>query len=92
MRDRFRTLFQPILRLLEGGEGEYRYRPAHRQILVVVGLLFIVLAAVAAYFSALAGEWGGLLPFVVFLLGGALCLLVALLGNDRAVARMWGNR
>ncbi|MHA7833102.1 MAG: hypothetical protein ACX94A_01345 [Algiphilus sp.] len=92
MKAQFRRLFAPVLQPLEAGDGAFRYQPMHRTILLVVAGLFLLLSAVSAYFSISAGLTAGLLATVVFLTLSSTCAIVGLLGNDRAVARLWGNR
>lgn len=87
-----RTLFSPLLNSLDKGDQPFSYKPSHRYILAAVGALFSLLALVSLYFSASVGGFGFLLPVVVFLSVGGVCLVVAGLGSDRAVARIWGSR
>ncbi|HEY7772699.1 MAG TPA: hypothetical protein VIC26_05940 [Marinagarivorans sp.] len=35
------------------------------------------------------GAW---IPVIVFFAGGSLCLIVGLLGNNRAIATLWGSK
>jgi hypothetical protein len=37
----------------------------------------------------MTGEFAGIIPIMLFLLTGLVCGVVGLLGNDRAVARIW---
>jgi hypothetical protein len=92
MKTHLRTLFSPILRLFESGEGEYRYKPSYRTILIAVGGLFLVLSLVSLAAAAYSNQAGAWLPFVVFFAAGAVCEIVGFLGSDRAVAKIWGNR
>lgn len=92
MKAQLRQIFAPALRSLEEGDGDFRYQPMHRTILLVVSGLFLLLSAVSAYFSLSAGLTAGLLATVVFLALSGTCAVVGLLGTDRAVARLWGNR
>lgn len=87
-----RKLFAPILAPFESGEGEYAYRPSHRKILVAVGLLFLTLSLVSLAMVIHASLYGGLIPVVFFLLVAVVCVVVALLGSDKAVARIWKNK
>ena len=89
MKSLLRKVFSPIITPLESGDKEYHYRSSHRQILLVVGALFLLLAAGSCYAAISAGELAGILPAVVFFLLGSVCEVVALLGNDRAVAKIW---
>ncbi len=92
MKDLLRKLFSPVLKPLEAGDSEYAYRPSHRKILIAMGSLFIFLSVIALVSSAYAGQWGGILPVAVFFLVGLLCEVVAFLGSDRAVAKLWKSK
>ena len=89
MKDIMRKIFSPILNKFESGENIYAYRKSHRQILVIVGLLFLVLFSGSHYASIHASELSGVLPIIVFLLLGIVCEVVGLLGTDKAVANIW---
>lgn len=89
MKKTFRKLFWPILHFFEKGEGEYNYDPSHRKILLIVGVFFSLLAGVAIYTARFIDDVGIFIPILVFGGAGLLCLLVALLGSDRAVATIW---
>ena len=56
-----------------------------------MGCLFSGLATAVLIFSP-EGDLGYLIPVVVFGGGGLLCLLIGLIGTDRAVAQIWGSR
>ena len=56
-----------------------------------MGILFSSLASFVLWL-ALGEDPGYLLPVLVFGLVGLLSLLIGLLGNDRAVARIWGSQ
>ena len=94
-KDVFRKVFWPILYLFEekgqqaSAEG---YRPSHRKILFAVGFLFFVLSMATLFFVMVTGTLGGLFPVVVFSLISLVCAVVAVLGSDSAVARIWGNQ
>lgn len=90
MKDAMTRVFWPILAFFEQGEQPRDYRPSHRKILLGAGFLFFVLVAVTLFFGIWAGVIGALIPIVVFSAIGTVCLVVALLGSDRAVARIWG--
>lgn len=92
MKSAFRKLFSPLLNHFEAGEGEYHYRKTNRTILKVVGILFLVLSAISFTASLAVGTLGAIIPVAVFLGGGLFCLIIGALGNDRAVARVWGNK
>jgi hypothetical protein len=92
MKQLLRKLCSPILNGLESGDEPYAVKPLNRKILVVIGVLFLGLGSAVAYLSIDMGEIGFLIPVVVF--GGVslVTLVVGVLGTDRAVAKIWGNR
>ena len=89
-----RNLFGFILNPLEKEDGDYQVHAMGRKILIIMGCLFTGLgAAVTTIIISLDDlDMGYLFPGVVFLLAGVFCLIVGCLGNDRAVAKVWGNR
>ena len=92
MKTQLRKLFWFLLVIFEKGEGPYNYKPMNRKILIVVGLLFIFLCSVGVYFTIEAGVYSYLLPVAVFFIVGFVSLIVGLLGSDRAVSNIWGNK
>ena len=94
-KDFFRKVFWPILCFFER-DGEQPsaegYRPSHRKILFAVGFLFFVLAMATLFFVMITGTLGGLFPVIVFAIISLVCAVVATLGSDSAVARIWGNQ
>ena len=92
MKKLLQKIFAPILKSLENSEGDYQYKSSHRTILAVMGWLFLIVATAALYFSMQVGEWGGLLPVILFSSIGLLCLIIAFVGSDKAVAKVWRNR
>ena len=92
MKSLFRTLFSPILNIFESGSDDYAYKPLNRKILIVIGLLFGGLGSAVAYLSFDKGEPGFLIPVIVFFGISLVTLVVGVLGNERAVAKIWGNR
>ena len=89
-----RSLFVFILDPLEKGDGDFKKNPLGRKILIVIGLLFFGLGSgvVFIYFKVGLQDIAYLIPSLVFLSVGVLCLIVGCLGNDRAVSKVWGNR
>lgn len=81
-----------VLRHFEKGDGPYAYKPMHRKALVAVGALFGVLCGVSVYLSAGTEGLGFLIPTLIFATAAAVCLIVGLLGSDRAVATIWGQK
>lgn len=94
MKQFLTKLFSPILNIFEDTENqeEFAYSPSHRKILVVMGVLFLMISAVALYFSLLINQMAGFLPVILFGAIGLLCLLVGYLGSDYAVSKIWRNR
>jgi len=92
MKNLLRKLIAPILDPLEASEGEYDYQTTHRTFLKVLGFLFIGIASVSLYFSFKIEQWAGLLPVAIFAAIGLISLIVAAVGNDRAIAKIWRNR
>lgn len=91
MKQQLRMLFSPLLNRLESGDEEYAYRPSHRKILIFVCAVFFGLAALVLAINP-GDDIGYFFPVIVFGLIGVLGLVVGLLGNDRAVAKIWGSR
>ncbi|WP_028487382.1 hypothetical protein [Thiomicrorhabdus chilensis] len=92
MKEFLRKLASPILTPLENSEGYYEYRPSNRKVLKIMGFMFISLGFVGAYFSLLANLMAGFFPVFIFASIGLLSLVVAYLGSDKAVAKLWRNR
>lgn len=92
MRTALTKLFSPILSPLENAEGEYAYSPSHRTVLKIMGFLFMFIAAVGLYFSLKIDLLEGLFAVVIFGGIGIWCEIVAFLGSDKAVAKIWRNR
>jgi len=85
-----RPLFSPILGVFESGNEIYAYKKSHRIALIILGLLFSGLAT-AVFYVADGQDTGYLIPVFVFASIGFLSLLIGLIGNDRAVAKIWGS-
>ena len=92
MKNMLRRIFSPILKLFESGDEPYISKPLNRKILIVIGVLFSGLVSVVIYLSYDKGELGYLVPVVVFSGVALVALVIGFLGNDRAVAKIWGNR
>lgn len=86
-----RKLFSPLLRVFESGTEDFTYKKSYRVILLVMGGLFSGLAGLV--FSLSDGQdIGYLIPVLVFGTVGIVSLIIGLIGNDRAVSKIWGNR
>lgn len=92
MKAHLRIVFSLILDRLESGDGEFRYKASYRTILIAVGVLFFLLSLVSLVAAFYTAQFGALMPFIVFFIVGSVCEIVALLGSDRAVAKIWGNK
>ena len=92
MKHLLRTIFSPILMVFERGDEPYAYKPLNRKILIAIGVLFSFLGTAVVYLSPADVDPGYFLPVGVFGAAGIVCLVVGLLGSDRAVAKIWGNR
>lgn len=92
MKASLRKLFAPLLHPLERGDEPYVYKPLSRKILLAVSALFSIMCAAIIYLMPADADKGYLIPVVVFGLVAATGLIVGLLGDDRAVAKIWGNR
>lgn len=86
-----RTLFSPILVLFESGNESFLYKASHRTILLFMSVLFSGLATVV-FLLMPEGDPGYWFPVVIFGGVGIVGFVVGLLGNDRAVAKLWGSR
>ncbi len=91
MKKIFRKIFSPILNIFESGSEPYAYKPSHRFVLLFIGILFSALGSAVLWF-ALGQEVTYLLPAFIFAGIGLVCLIIAAIGNDRAVAKIWGSR
>lgn len=91
MKSLLRKLFSPVLTPLEAGEGPYGYKPSHRIILIALSLMMSGLAALVFILSQ-GKDLTYLIPVITFGLVGFTGLVVAFLGSDRAVAKIWGSR
>lgn len=92
MKEILRKAFSPILENFENGTEEYAYKKSHRVILIVMGILFAILAAAVTAMAADADSMGYYIPVVTFGLVSFVILIVGVLGNERAVSSIWGNK
>jgi hypothetical protein len=87
-----RKVFAPLLDALEGGNQPHRYTPKARLILWITGGLFLALATGLAVFLPQGTDPAVLIPIGIFGMVGLFAVVVAWLGSERAVARVWGSR
>ena len=92
MKQFFRTLFSPLLNVFENGNEEYSYKPLNRKILLVISFLFGFLATVVAYLIPENADVAYYLPVIIFGSISLVGFIVGVLGNERAVSKIWGNR
>lgn len=92
MKESLKKCFSLVLAPFEKGEGAYVYKPSHRTILIVIGLLFCALSLGSLFLSVSFSEAGGIIPIVVFLAVGLVCEIVGFLGSERAVATIWKSK
>lgn len=92
MKVMMRKLFSPILNHFESGQEEFSYKKSHRTILLVVGVLFLVLSSLSGLSAIYAMQAAAAIPILVFFGIGLVCFIIGFLGNDRAVAKIWGNK
>ena len=92
MKALLRKAFSPILENFESGTEEYVYKVSHRVILIVMGCIFSVLSTAVAVMATEADNMGYYIPVFIFGLVSLVTLVVGTLGNERAVASIWGNK
>jgi isoprenylcysteine carboxyl methyltransferase (ICMT) family protein YpbQ len=92
MKMALRRFFSPLLNYFEAGEGKFNYRKSHRTALIGAGILFLVLSLVSLWAALNTLLSGALIPLVVFVTASLVCLVVGSLGNERAVATIWGSK
>jgi len=92
MKNLVAKLMSPILKPLENSDGDYAYQSSHRTVLWIMGILFIGLAGVGLFFALKINQPAGFFPVSLFSLIGLLCVSIAWVGSDKAVAKIWRNR
>ncbi len=90
MRNALRHFCRPVLAFFEKGDPAVSYRPSHRKILLAVAALFLILFGLSLVLALSADQPGAAIPVAVFFVVSAVALIVATLGSDTAVARIWG--
>ncbi|WP_111642893.1 hypothetical protein [Marinimicrobium alkaliphilum] len=92
MKSALRNVFGFILNPLERGDDPYHVNPWGRKVLLILASVFGLLAIAVLWFRQPGSDVGYFAPVVIFGLVSATGLIVGLLGNDRAVAKIWGNK
>lgn len=87
-----RQLFSPLLSPLEASRKPYAYTPKSRFVLWLMSLGFIALSVALATLLPEHTDQAVWIPVTVFGLLGLFGSLVAWLGSDKAVARVWASR
>lgn len=90
MKQRLRKLFFFILNPFESGNKQFVYQKSHRLILIAVATLFTGLGTIVAYLAE-GQDSSYYFPAVIFLGIALVAFVIGFLGNDRAVATIWGN-
>ncbi|WP_198263732.1 hypothetical protein [sulfur-oxidizing endosymbiont of Gigantopelta aegis] len=91
MKQTLRKLFSFILNFFEAGDDEFVYKKSHRYILLFIGCMFTGMAGAVVY-VAKDVDLSYLFSALIFAAIGLTSFLVGFLGNDRAVAKIWGSR
>ncbi|MGH1471849.1 MAG: hypothetical protein ACRBCS_11685 [Cellvibrionaceae bacterium] len=92
MKELLTKLCWPILKYFEGGQEPYEYKSLNRKILIAIGSLFCALGCGLLFVATATTGYGFLIPVSVFMIVGVVCFVVGVLGSDRAVSKIWGNR
>ena len=89
----FRSLFSFLLMPLENGTTPYAYKKSNRIILLVIGVLFLILTIGISFVFIMYsnGDLAYLIPALIFGSASLLCFIVGFLGNERAIAKLWGS-
>ena len=91
MKHILRILFSFILNFFESDTGSYIYKPSHRKVLIIMGILFLCLATLIITLAQ-GQDAGYLFPAFIFGTIGFVSTLIGCIGTDRAVAKIWGSR
>lgn len=92
MKSALTKLLWPILKRFETDIEPANYKKSHRSILIIVGSIFVVLSTISAGIVFSGGQWGGLVPVVVFFSIGFVAVVVGALGSNGAVSKIWGTK
>jgi len=92
MKALFRKIFSFILVPFESGTEPYEYKPLNRKILLFISFMFFGLAMLVLYITPEGSSLDYALPVVVFSIIAILGLVIGLLGNERAIAKIWGSK
>lgn len=92
MKSLLRKIFSPILNIFENSEGPYVYKSMSRKILIAMGIMFAGIATLVILYIVKNEAYGYFLPAAVFSTVATVSLVVGFLGNERAIAKIWGNK
>ncbi|GLQ31820.1 hypothetical protein [Litoribrevibacter albus] len=92
MKAFLRRLFSPLLSAFESGNEPYTYKPLNRKILLFISSIFLFLGSLVCFLIPSEADKGYYIPVVVFGSLGFVGLVIGLIGNDRAVAKIWNNK
>lgn len=92
MKARLRKIFSFILSPFENGTEPYEYKPLNRKILLFISFIFFCLAMLVLYLTPTGSGFDYALPVIVFMIIAIVGLVIGLLGNERAIAKIWGTR
>ena len=92
MKQMLIRLFWPLLRIFETGDEAVGYKPSHRVVLIILGVLFVGLSMGSAWAGRASGELGAVIPVLVFFGVGFVALVLGALGSDTAVCKIWNSR
>jgi hypothetical protein len=92
MKAILRKIFSPILNVFEKGNEPYVYKSMSRKILIAMGTMFAGIASVVILYIIYNKAYGYALPAIVFSSVALVSIIVGALGNERAVAKIWGNK
>ncbi len=92
MKTLIRKLFSLLLTPLESGDEAFHFKPINRTVLLAFGVIFSALGGLVIYLIPVDSDVGYFIPAVVFIGAGTIALVVSLVGSDRAVSKIWGNK
>ena len=92
MKKILRELFYPILAIFEKDAELYRTASWKRPVLLIVSLFFIGLAIAVPMVASAYLDSGTWAPTIVFGAIGFTGFIIATLGSDHAVAKLFGGQ
>lgn len=92
MKERLRSVFQPVLKYFENDSDEFQLTPTNRKVALFISGTFVILAILIPVIGSSQPLSSFIFPVLVFGILGIIGLIVSLLGSDHAVAKLVGNR